>query len=537
MIKLSFLFFTLISHLYALNWDYSEDVKKIHKESLSKTLDSIDQQPSQDTILPKEDMGKSFDGQKSKEQLLSGECGSNSVFEFISSLSVDNSFISEAEDFLSEEQFDVDPESGEYIEICVESSKPISFSLVRTLDYKLEKSLVEQNVEVTVCAGHKDSKKVPKGKGDSHKKKKEKELSADESIKWFKVECHKGGIGHRDKVTWNWLHIDDCEHCRSKKSQLVTDKKEVWKLTNENWVYNNQKLKELAEGSHSALISKQCLDNSKKIINGQEFSKCWVEQFNFQYKPSKVSGCDFLKNQFCKLKSSRCLNEGLLGCLLWERTFHCYKKLNKKKQYQISGENIGLEDPIFETEYEPNKSLPDVATKIQIFKEMDSQMKNSEIVDLKKFEFFSGKDMRCFVNFLKDAAYDCCNKMGGLAVDGLVAKCDEEEVALNDLRNRGQCVFVGTKDEYNLGVKTATRHVYCCYPSKLATIFNVEARKQLGLGFGDAKKPNCGGLTQQQIQQLDFDKMDLSGAFESVSDDLNERIERMKKRILGSLDS
>ena len=74
-------------------------------------------------------------------------------------------------------------------------------------------------------------------------------------------------------------------------------------------------------------------------------------------------------------------------------------------------------------------------------------------------------------------------------------------------------------------------HIFCCFSSKLGKVFNVEARKQLGLSFGDASNPRCGGLTQDQIKRLNLDKLDLSEAFEMPEGDLEERLERLKNKI------
>jgi conjugal transfer mating pair stabilization protein TraN len=135
------------------------------------------------------------------------------------------------------------------------------------------------------------------------------------------------------------------------------------------------------------------------------------------------------------------------------------------------------------------------------------------------------------VNFMENLVYDCCNKMGGLAVDGLLAECNKDELALSDLRNRGKCRYIGDKGNYKLGIKVSTENIYCCFPSKLARVFLEEAKDQLGLGWGSAEHPKCNGLTQSQIQQVDFNKINLSEAFEAPSEDLSDRLSRLQQKI------
>ncbi|MEA3240097.1 MAG: conjugal transfer protein TraN, partial [Pseudomonadota bacterium] len=50
---------------------------------------------------------------------------------------------------------------------------------------------------------------------------------------------------------------------------------------------------------------------------------------------------------------------------------------------------------------------------------------------------------------------------------------------------------------------------YCCYKSPLSRIIMEQVRPQLG-GFGSKKHPNCGGLTLQELADVNWDVIDLS---------------------------
>lgn len=526
------LFFLFISTpLFSLEFNYKKDVEKIQNSSVESIFDHLKNEPSPDDLLPKEDKGKEFDGESKREDVLNQNIKTNPVVKFLEDNPTENSYFSEAETWIIEGKLTTGTDSEEYIETCKESSDPIEFTLVRSLEYGLVKEVIFEEVTVERCLGHQQEKKVSRGEGENEKNRKEKILSADPSVAWSRVEWKDRGMGHRDIVVSNWRHIDNCSSCRSKKSHVELVEKETEKVIDNGWRYNSDQLKDIAEGPNTSFLSKKCLDNTPRMINGKEHSKCWVEQFTFLYSPFKIEGCKFLKSQFCKLKSSECLNNGPFGCILWNRTFQCDKKLNKISEHEVDENELGLNDSVFETEYEPNKGFSDVATKLEVFNEMERDMKNSQSVDIKGFEFFSGNTMRCYVHALEGATYDCCEKMGGLAVDGLISKCDEDEIALFDLRNRGQCHYVGDKDEKILGIKTSKKHVYCCFSSKLSRVFNEQSRKQLGIGWGDADNPNCGGLTQDQIKAVDFDKLDLSEAVEIPDGDLEDRLERLKNKI------
>jgi conjugal transfer mating pair stabilization protein TraN len=63
-------------------------------------------------------------------------------------------------------------------------------------------------------------------------------------------------------------------------------------------------------------------------------------------------------------------------------------------------------------------------------------------------------------------------------------------------------------------------HTYCCFNSLLARIINEQGRPQLRRGWGDAKSPDCGGFTPDQLQALNFAKMDLKEFYETLKYDV-----------------
>ena len=114
----------------------------------------------------------------------------------------------------------------------------------------------------------------------------------------------------------------------------------------------------------------------------------------------------------------------------------------------------------------------------------------------------------------------CCFKNSGIAVKVGFSKCGSGEKDLAKRRGKGLCVYVGKKSVKEAHVKIGYRKVYCCFPSKLLRVFQEQGRRQLRMGWGNAKHPQCRGFTIEAIQRLDFGQMDLSEAF----DDIRERI-------------
>ena len=199
---------------------------------------------------------------------------------------------------------------------------------------------------------------------------------------------------------------------------------------------------------------------------------------------------------------------------------------------RVNTKNLGYARGLLDIdeEYQPNESLPSVITKLKIFQEMKDDMQSQEAIDASKIELFSGRKMKCSKSVADDLMYDCCFNFGGLAKDMKLSQCSEEENALKAMREKGLCVYIGQYEKEFMDLwKSQDVHVYCCYPTKLARIFQEEAKKQLGLSWGKPKKPDCRGLSAEDIAQLDFNKMDLSEAFETNIQEIGQQLEKKMK--------
>lgn len=189
-------------------------------------------------------------------------------------------------------------------------------------------------------------------------------------------------------------------------------------------------------------------------------------------------------------------------------TFECFNQLQFSVVDPFTQDNIPL-DPI-----EPNRSFAEVTTKLAIFQDMKDELAHSKASDPLKVEIFKGSQKSCNKSIASNAIYDCCFSYSGLATHMGLAKCNADELALASLKEEGQCHYIGMKEEKVLDLVTTNyEHVFCCFPSKLARVFNEQARKQLGIRWGSAEQPNCQGLTVAQIQGLNFNRLDLKEAF------------------------
>lgn len=128
---------------------------------------------------------------------------------------------------------------------------------------------------------------------------------------------------------------------------------------------------------------------------------------------------------------------------------------------------------------------------------------------------FKGKRYRCDLN-LAGFIQNCCRKKG-LFSGACPAATKELRARRDDAR---ACHYVGIHKKKVLGITLKKRKVYCCFNSKMARVVHEQARGQLiekGLwdvtengGWGRAKNPSCGGMSAEQLQEIDFDAVDFS---------------------------
>jgi len=156
--------------------------------------------------------------------------------------------------------------------------------------------------------------------------------------------------------------------------------------------------------------------------------------------------------------------------------------------------------------------------------------------DPNSIRLFTGRSVHC--RDITLGVRNCCADSGWASG---VVHCRGEEKDLGAAKEKGGLVvYTGRYCAHrSWGVCTEHKKGYCIFPSRIAYDIQVSGRNaQLGRGFGDAKNPNCSGLSIDDISRIDLDRVDLSNvADETVSktaipgdsDSLAELEEKIKK--------
>lgn len=110
-------------------------------------------------------------------------------------------------------------------------------------------------------------------------------------------------------------------------------------------------------------------------------------------------------------------------------------------------------------------------------------------------------------------AYSCYQILEFLVF--LIWKCTSSEGELAVKRDMKVCHHLGSYcstelDFFFFSICIEKKTSFCCFNSPLSRILQQQIRKQLGISWGSPKSPKCGGLTINQIQATNWDKVDLS---------------------------
>lgn len=116
-------------------------------------------------------------------------------------------------------------------------------------------------------------------------------------------------------------------------------------------------------------------------------------------------------------------------------------------------------------------------------------------------------------------AFDPASFAAAIAVQIVMnyLECEEDEKVLAMRKNAGLCTYIDSWCSNKvLGACITKKESYCCYNSKLSRIINEQGMAQLGLGYGDTRNPTCAGFTLDELNSIDFAKIDMTEFFGSV---------------------
>jgi len=227
--------------------------------------------------------------------------------------------------------------------------------------------------------------------------------------------------------------------------------------------------------------------------------------------------CKSLLAKGCKQLNKTCIFHKKDGtCGTYDLTFQCLSKKGTSSVRKICKSAMCVSGSCFKMNSPPSTDfLPSVA-KLSIATAAGKSLSASGGVSI-----FKGTPQHC--NKVIFGLKNCCKHTPSKS-------CPASATALDNTRQARQGIFVGTFCAVKafFGACLRKQEVWCGFPSKLARIIQKAGRAQLGISWGVPKAPNCRGFTPQELQRIDFSKIDLSALYADI-------LAKMKPMVQGAL--
>jgi conjugal transfer mating pair stabilization protein TraN len=255
----------------------------------------------------------------------------------------------------------------------------------------------------------------------------------------------------------------------------------------------------------------------REVSNGRDTIKVhrdwWKRRLTYICRYPSQNNCDPYRAQGCEQVKSECKTFKAGRCLEYRQTFRCQKRRLNNGQVTIAGEGVPfcLDGNCDDHSWAANQDFAEAMAKLSVFKEMGKDM------DATNATAFKGDGKQCskaIVGFK-----DCCQNSGWGRKVGLTQDCTEGEKHLAKLRSQNLCVYVGTycaEREKVTKICLRKKSSFCCFGTKLARILHEQGRRQLALDFGCAESPNCRPFTVNELQRLDFNKINFAELYAEI---------------------
>lgn len=248
-----------------------------------------------------------------------------------------------------------------------------------------------------------------------------------------------------------------------------------------------------------------CLDaNSTKIINGLPIQRaCWGRSMRYQCETGTSSSCAPLINQGCTQTLSSCSAQQFGVCTTYSQTFECAEKTCTPQPDTCMPVLSCTDGACDTTQSEESHDIGEGVSRLGALTGAASDVATHQI-DSGMTKIFAGEIVDC-KSYPLDFR-DCCTDSGW---GDWVQRCPAHLKVLQKAKEENRVVFLGKYRKHKLDLDE--HHAFCVFPSKLGAIFQKEGRfAQLHVSFGRAKKPDCRGITPEELERINVGKLNLS---------------------------
>ncbi len=303
-----------------------------------------------------------------------------------------------------------------------------------------------------------------------------------------------------------------CSHGHLKGYDLTTNitihyEEETYKVLPDEWTSNCDRLEAKVDQGLCSYDSRICTQGRQtRLIEGIPITRdCWQEKLTYSCAYPAKDDCGPLRARGCAQINSTCKQMTGGTCVAYTQTYQCKGKTQIGQQITGGSTPFCLDGNCRDQSYEPNDEMMSTLAQLSLLKSMEGKLNS----------IFKGEEHQCSKHILNFK--DCCGSGKGWSKSIGLGGCKAKEKLLQEKRKAKLCHYVGTYCAKKiLGKCVKKKSSFCCFGTKLLKAFHEQGRPQINLGWGDAKYPLCRGFTIEEIQRIDFSKLDLREAFEDL---------------------
>ncbi len=325
------------------------------------------------------------------------------------------------------------------------------------------------------------------------------------------IQRRRGLPRRRFQVNCSGLTYNDISHKKSwyncTAQITIVYEEDSYEVLPDEWTSNCERLETRVDQGLCHYSSKECTQGPQtRVIQGIPIKRnCWQEKLTYACSYPSKDDCGPLRARGCAPIHSTCKQKIGNSCVVYTQTYQC--KGNTQTTYSITGGKTPfcLDGNCRDQSWEANNEMMSSLAQLSLLKDMQGKMNS----------IFKGDQHQCSKYILNFK--DCCGSEKGWGKSVGLGGCSGNEKLLQKKRQARLCHYVGTYCAKKvLGKCVKKKSSFCCFGSKLLKAFQEQGRKQIGLGWGEPKHPLCRGFTIEEIQRIDFSKLDLSEAFEDL---------------------
>lgn len=294
--------------------------------------------------------------------------------------------------------------------------------------------------------------------------------------------------------------------------------------------------------TEGAITKTECIEpagNKTITIEGKPYtlySACWAYKDTYVTQAESEGTCgSYAANPACTIATRQCAYSLDGFCMRENLTYSCESKTSGTGM-MCGGQFFCTDGSCALAAAGTNNMFAHAVSQLAAVAAAGKDVAELNDVNVKAF---TGRGQSC-KKFA--VGFNNCCKDSGWGADLGLASCSSEEKALGQAKERKLTIDVGEYcSKKVLGVCLEKKRSYCVFDSKLAQIIQQQGRQwQLGIGFGAAESPDCRGITVEELQGIQFDRVDFSNFKEDLNSGSavpgdNDLLDRVKQQIEAQL--